>query len=205
MKRIFIVVIVNLIGLFAFGQSQKDTTKITYEELLRKIRVQDSLREIEIMTPILEAFNKEKRKYLGKTYYLKKGSKLYKKGSPFKCVALDIDKWLNATISLVNKGDTLTMPVNFSEGMYQISLTEDFKSLFSSGSVSSTPKEKTNYRLVAKTLYIGMSSKSVLYLMGRPKDIRTTVAENIEYEFWEYPDKVFLSFLNGKLKVIQIL
>lgn len=205
MKRIFIVTIVILMGLFAYGQSQSDSIKITYEELLRKIRVQDSLREIEIMAPILEAFDKEKRKFLGKTYYLKKESKLYKKGSPFKCVALDIDKWLNATISLVNKNDTLTLPVNFSEGMYQISLTENFKSLFSSGSVSSAPKEKINYRLVAKTLYIGMSSKSVLSLMGNPKDIRTTISENIEYEFWVYPDNVFLSFLNDKLKVIQIL
>lgn len=201
MKR-FLFLILAFISLNVMAQ--ENNKKMTYEELQEKIRVQDSINEIEMMRPIREAFDKEKRKYLGKTYYLKKGSKLYRKGSPFKCVALNIDKNLNATISLVNRGDTLTMSMDFSEISYRLSLTDEFKALFSFGSSSSAPKEKINYRLVAKTLYIGMSKKSVLYLMGKPNNIRTTITDNINYEFWEYPNSVYLNFLNDKLKVIQI-
>lgn len=206
MRKLLFALFFIVFPLFVFGQniSQKDSAKLAWKELMRKCEIEDSLREVERMAPINKAFNKEKRKYLGKTYYLKKGSKLYKKGSPFKCVALDIDEWLNATISLVNGGDTLTMPIDFSEISYRINLTDEFKSLFSSGSSSSAPKEKINYRLVAKALYIGMSKKSVLYLMGKPNNIRTTITDNINYEFWEYPDNVYLNFLNDKLKVIQI-
>lgn len=201
MKR-FLFLILAFISLNVMAQ--ENNKKMTYEALQEKIRVQDSINEIEMMRPIREAFDKEKRKYLGKTYYLKKGSKLYRKGSPFKCVALNIDKNLNATISLVNRGDTLTMSMDFSEISYRLSLTDEFKALFSFGSSSSAPKEKINYRLVAKTLYIGMSKKSVLYLMGKPNNIRTTITDNINYEFWEYPNSVYLNFLNDKLKVIQI-
>lgn len=206
MRKLLFALSLIVFPLFVFGQniSQKDSAKLAWKELMRKCEIEDSLLEVERMKPVYEAFNKEKRKYLGKTYYLKKGSKLYRKGSPFKCVALNIDKNLNATISLVNRGDTLTMSMDFSEISYRLSLTDEFKALFSFGSSSSAPKEKINYRLVAKTLYIGMSKKSVLYLMGKPNNIRTTITDNINYEFWEYPNNVYLNFLNDKLKVIQI-
>lgn len=200
MKR-FLFLLLALFGLNVMAQ--ENNKKMTYEELQEKIRVQDSINEIEMMRPIREAFDKEKRKYLGKTFYLKEGSKLYKKGTPFKCVALDIDKWLNATISLVNKGDTLTMPADFSESSYRLSLTDKFKSLFSLGSGLSVSRKGVNYKLIAKTLYIGMSKKSVLYLMGNPKSEKTTITNGAKILFWEYPDNIYLTFLNGKLNVIQ--
>lgn len=205
MKKLLFIISIVILPLWALGQTttQKDSAKLAWEELMRKCKIEDSLREVELRKPILNAFNKDKRRYIGRTYYLKKGSKLYKKGSAFRCVDLALDNDNNASIILVHNGDTLTMDATFNDWNNKIEMTNTFNSLFYSGSGAKV-KEKINYRFVAKTLYVGMSKESVLILMGKPKNIRTTIAENINYEFWEYPDNVYLNFLNDKLKVIQI-
>lgn len=180
--------------------AKRDSARRAWAELMRKCEIEDSLRDLAQRRPFIDAFDKQKNKFIGHTYYTKIASKKYKVNTPFKCVDMVLDKKNNITMFLVNGSDTLSIDGYMDDYNFKISISESFNKIFYT---SSNKKKSVDYKSTVNALYIGMSKKSVLYLMGKPTSIKTTISAMGEYEFWVYPNDIYISFLNDKVTVIQ--
>lgn len=181
--------------------SKNDSIEKAWKAAIRKAEYEDSMRVVNEHNKFVNKVTPLKRRYIGKIYYLRKTQGKYRQNTPFKCVDITVDEYKNVLMHLVNQRDTLSMEMDFGEYSETLDVSSNFKDLFyQKGGSRNTA---IDYKTVVSALYVGMSKKSVLYLMGNPKSQRTTITDNAEILFWEYPNNIYLTFLNGKLKVIQ--
>lgn len=203
MKRILFLLL-SIIPVTVLSQnyiSKEDSIDKAWKAAIRKAEYEDSMRIVNEHNRFVNKVTPLKKRYIGKIYYLRKTQGKYRQNTPFECVDITVDKNKNVLMHLVNQRDTLSMEMDFWEYSEKLNVSSSFKDLFyQKGGSRNTA---IDYKTVVSALYVGMSKKSVLYIMGNPKSQRTTITDNAEILFWEYPNNIYLTFLNGKLKVIQ--